>query len=189
MFGWFFCFSLDTSSRGFLFEIDYSEGTLNNYTKEKLIEICKDRNIRILSKDSKPAIINKILDFQRAPTEVKPVESIKPVPVEPGTIAAKTAQLREARGQAPPKPTPTSPPSPKEAPPKATKQTQLPVMTTDKILDALSNEWQDIRDLITKLKIKDMMDARFLQIKLKDLERKGEVIVDIKLGKKHWRLK
>ncbi len=34
-----------------------------------------------------------------------------------------------------------------------------------------------------------MMDARFLQIKLKELERKGKVIVDIKKGKKHWKLK
>ncbi len=168
--------------------IDYSEGTLNNYTKDKLIDICKERNIRILSKDSKTAIISKILDFQRTPTEVKPVkpqleEPVKPAPVEPGTLALKREQLREAKGEI------KSEAPPKAAPPKATTQTQLPIMTTDKIVTALSNEWQDIRELITKLKIKDMMDARFLQIKLKDLERKGQVIVDIKMGKKHWRLK
>ena len=34
-----------------------------------------------------------------------------------------------------------------------------------------------------------MMDARFLQIKLKELERKGSILVDIKKGKKHWKLK
>ena len=34
-----------------------------------------------------------------------------------------------------------------------------------------------------------MMDARFLQLKLKDLERKNQVIVDIFKGKKHWKIK
>ena len=133
------------------------------------------------------------MDFQKAPSKGKPVElkPAEPVKVEPGTFAAKTAQLREARGQIPPKvePSPKYAPPPKAAPPKATKQTQIPVMTTEMILNALSSDWQDIRDLITKLRIKDMMDARFLQIKLKNLERSGQVIVDIKMGKKHWKLK
>ena len=34
-----------------------------------------------------------------------------------------------------------------------------------------------------------MMDARFLQIKLKELERKGQILVDIKTGKKYWKRK
>jgi DNA topoisomerase VI B subunit len=170
--------------------IDYSEATLKNYNKETLIELCKKDNIRVLSKDTKSAIISKILDFQRKPLEVIPVVEKPPVPVAPGTIAAKTAQLRASRGKAPTPPTPkkTAPP-PKPAPPKPTKQTTLPLITTEKILGALSNELQDIRGLIFNLKIKDMMDARFLQIKLKDLERRGQVVVDIKMGKKHWKLK
>ena len=53
----------------------------------------------------------------------------------------------------------------------------------------LSDEWQTIKHLIFKLKIKDMMDARYLQLKLKELERKEEVVLDIKMGKKHWKLK
>jgi hypothetical protein len=34
-----------------------------------------------------------------------------------------------------------------------------------------------------------MMDARFLQIKLKELERKGLVMVETKMGKKQWKSK
>ena len=72
--------------------------------------------------------------------------------------------------------------------PKST-QTTLPIITTGGILKALSNDWQTIKHLIFKLKIKDMMDARYLQIKLKELERKGEVLVEAKMGRKHWKLK
>ena len=64
----------------------------------------------------------------------------------------------------------------------------LPIITTDRILKVLSNEWQTIKHLIFKLKIKDMMDARYLQLKLKELERKGEVVVEVKMGKKQWKL-
>jgi len=55
-------------------------------------------------------------------------------------------------------------------------------------MNSLSDKWQTIKDLIWKMKIKDMMDARFLQIKLKELERKGQVSVDVKKGKKYWKL-
>ena len=34
-----------------------------------------------------------------------------------------------------------------------------------------------------------MMDARFLQIKLKELERKKLILVDIKMGKKYFKRK
>ncbi len=40
-----------------------------------------------------------------------------------------------------------------------------------------------------KLKRNEMMDARYLQLKLKELERKDLVKVEIKLGKKHFKLK
>ena len=58
-----------------------------------------------------------------------------------------------------------------------------------RIIKTLSNNWQDIRELIFKLRIKDIMDARYLQIKLKELERKKQVAVEIFNNKKHWRLK
>jgi hypothetical protein len=63
------------------------------------------------------------------------------------------------------------------------------MITTDRILEALSKEWQTIKHLIFKLKIKDMMDARYLQLKLKELERKEEVLVEVKMGRKQWKLK
>ena len=45
-----------------------------------------------------------------------------------------------------------------------------------------------VKNLIFKMKIKDMMDARFLQVKLKELERKNQVLMDVQMGKKHWKL-
>jgi len=61
-------------------------------------------------------------------------------------------------------------------------------ITTSSILNVLSNEWQTIKHLIFKLKIRDMMDARYLQTKLKELERKGQVLVEVKMGRKYWKL-
>ncbi len=75
----------------------------------------------------------------------------------------------------------------KKKPPKS-RQTQLPIITTERILEALSSdEWQTIKHLIFKLKIKDMLDARYLTIKLKELERKNLVVVEVKTGKKQWK--
>jgi len=34
-----------------------------------------------------------------------------------------------------------------------------------------------------------MMDARYLQLKLKEFERKGYVLVESKVGKRQWKLK
>ena len=61
-------------------------------------------------------------------------------------------------------------------------------ITTNSILNVLSDEWQTIKHLIFKLKIRDIMDARYLQLKLKDLEREGQVLVEVKMGRKHWKL-
>ena len=69
------------------------------------------------------------------------------------------------------------------------KQTKLPIVTTERILEVLSNEWQTVKHLIFKLKIQDMMDARYLQIKLKQLEREEKLLVEVKMGKKSWKLK
>jgi len=64
------------------------------------------------------------------------------------------------------------------------------IITTEGLLTVLSNkDWQPITHLIFKLKIQDMMDARFLQLKLKELKRKGLITAKIIKGKKHWKLK
>ncbi|MBN1213958.1 MAG: hypothetical protein JXA99_00805 [Candidatus Lokiarchaeota archaeon] len=70
------------------------------------------------------------------------------------------------------------------------KQTQLPILTTEVIMNALDrNEWQNMKHLIFKLRIKDMLDARLLQVKLKELEKKGSVFGMIQKGKHFWKLK
>lgn len=60
-------------------------------------------------------------------------------------------------------------------------------LTTKAIIEALSEDWQPITALIFKMQIKDMTDARFLQIKLKQLERKGFIKVESRMGKKHYK--
>ncbi len=64
----------------------------------------------------------------------------------------------------------------------------LPILATKEIISVMSNEWQTIRHLIFKLKIKDMETARYLQIKLTELERKGQILVKVKEGRKHWKI-
>ncbi|MFX0179992.1 MAG: hypothetical protein ACFE78_07360 [Candidatus Hodarchaeota archaeon] len=70
------------------------------------------------------------------------------------------------------------------------KKLEVPIITTEKILTTLSDkDWQPITHLIFKLKIQDMMDARFLQLKMKELVRKELVEENIIKSKKHWKLK
>ncbi len=110
-------------------------------------------------------------------------KAVQPLP--PGTISKKKQQLKVASGQVRLKPikpaTYTTNVKPKST------QLTLPVITTEKILEVLTDDWQTIKHLIFKLKIKDMMDARYLQLKLKELERKVKVVVEIKMGKKHFK--
>jgi len=65
---------------------------------------------------------------------------------------------------------------------------KLPVWDTKRIISVMSNEWQSIKQLIFKLKIKNMKDARYLQLKLTELERKGLILVEVKNGRKYWKL-
>ncbi len=57
------------------------------------------------------------------------------------------------------------------------------------ILGALSNEPMDIRDIIIKLGIADMSEARYLQNQLRTLETNDKLIVEIKQGIKLYRNK
>jgi len=167
-----------------------SRKTLLNWTIKELKDYCKSKNIGILSKAKKADIIERILnsigikEIEKKP-EIKPY--IKPKIAEPlakvaNVVKSKTAEpsVKKVPSKIISKPLPSKPKS---------TQTTLPIITTGGILKALSNDWQTIKHLIFKLKIKDMMDARYLQIKLKELERKGEVLVEAKMGRKHWKLK
>ncbi|MFX0042718.1 MAG: DNA topoisomerase VI subunit B [Candidatus Hodarchaeota archaeon] len=144
-------------------KVIYSEKTLNNWTINELKEYCIENKIQISSKVRKADLIKKIQEsFKEKPLIEKPIAEavVEAVQPEPRVISK----------------------------PKTIQKT-LPLITTERILGVLSNEWQTIKHLIFKLKIKDMMDARYLQLKLKELERKGEILVDLKMGKKHWKLK
>ncbi|MFX1395199.1 MAG: hypothetical protein ACFFAH_16770, partial [Promethearchaeota archaeon] len=157
---------------------------LNKLTLTQLREFAIENNVSIPSKARKNDII-KIIQETIGKKEiirpragvVEPLPPRKPTPAKPIKIV-KAKPIKRAVS-------PTTQVTPKIP----TRQTQLPVITNTNILNVLTNEWQTIKHLIFKLKIKDMMDARFLQIKLKELERKGQVLVDIRMGKKHWRLK
>ncbi len=154
-------------------EIDYHN--LENYTIKELKHIAKENKIEVPSKVRKAEIMDLIQqsvgkvekEQKREKAEekkkmVKRIEKVKKEKIKPKVI--------------PKYPT--------------TMQTKLPIITTDGILKALDNkEWQTIKQLIFKMRIKDMLDARLLQVKLKELERKGEIILQTKKGKKYWKLK
>ena len=69
------------------------------------------------------------------------------------------------------------------------KQIKLPILTSERIISVLNYEWQNIKNLISKLKIKDIDDARYLKLKLKELERKNKLKFKEISGISHWRLK
>ncbi|MFW9948553.1 MAG: hypothetical protein ACFFKA_00330, partial [Candidatus Thorarchaeota archaeon] len=178
-------------------QIILTEKTLRNWTNNELREYCIENEIEISSNIRKDEIISNILDFYKKgkAEKVTPIIKEKKMPekvepVKPGTIAEKRKQLQLAKGELKPKSIKEKQPAirAQSSQPQLT-QTQLPIITTDKITEALSNEWQPITSLILKMKIKDMMDARFLQIKLKELERKGLILSESKMGKKQWKLK
>ncbi len=131
-------------------------------------------------------ISKKILDEKKPiakTTIIKPV--MKPVtkPIIQKSVTKPIIQKSVTKPIIKPKPSPT--PSPTKV-----KQTKLPILTNDVILKALDKEeWLTIKHLIFKLRIKDMLDARLLQVKLKELERKGTILVMSKMGKHHWKLK
>jgi DNA topoisomerase VI B subunit len=145
-----------------------SPKTLKNWTISELRDYCAGQNIKIPSKISKSEIIKTI---QTSFDKKREIEK---------TLPPKPVKIKEEKAKVVPKPKPIAP---------TLTQTTLPIITTEKIMGALSNDWQNITHLIFKLKIKDMMDARYLQNKLKDLVRKEKILVDIRKGKKHWKLK
>ncbi|MFW9877931.1 MAG: hypothetical protein ACFFG0_33025, partial [Candidatus Thorarchaeota archaeon] len=169
----------------------YTEKTLKNWTKNELIEYCNEHNISLLSKDTKTTIIGKIVESYKKPVEIKTKELKLPEPVKaiPEMVPQVQAKLPSSIIKPPIKEIPKKVTPIKKPTPLKRKQTTLPIITTEKILNVLSDEWQTIKHLIFKLKIKDMMDARYLQLKLKELERKGYVLVESKVGKRQWKLK
>ncbi len=155
-----------------------SQKTLKNWTINELKEYCKDKNIELSSNLKKSDIINIIQEssLEQAPSKIEIKQDLKITPQEAPIIESEQV-FQKTNIKADVKVTE-----------KKMTQTHLPIITTERILNVISNEWQPITSLIFKMKIKDMMDARFLQLKLKELERKGTIIVEIRKGKKHWKL-
>ncbi|MFW9950698.1 MAG: hypothetical protein ACFFKA_11320, partial [Candidatus Thorarchaeota archaeon] len=153
--------------------------TLKNWNVKELREYCLERNINITKSASKTEIVKKIQDFytkgkeelieEKKELPQKQIELFKESQISPDIIYKPAALKPIAKT--------------------SSKHEESPLITTEKILDSLSHEGEPITSLIFKMKIKDMMDARFLQLKLKELERKGLIFVETKKGKKHWSLK
>lgn len=56
------------------------------------------------------------------------------------------------------------------------------------VFNVITTEWQNLRDLMFKLKIKEMLDARLLQEFLNSLLEKNLVMKRDCFGKKYWKL-
>lgn len=176
-----------------------SERTLRNWTVNELKEYCIENDILIANPSTvrKSEIIKKIQEFyiKEKPEVITPSvkerkEPIKLKPVITSVVTEKGKQLRLVGGKETTQPVAIKKPIIRAPAPKPEPtQIELPIITTEKILDALSDEWQPITSLIFKMKIKEMMDARFLQIKLKELERKNSIVVSTIKNKKNWKLK
>ncbi len=62
-----------------------------------------------------------------------------------------------------------------------------PILNTDKILQAISSEWQDFNYIIGKLKITDKLDIIYIRSKLKEFERKKYIKKKIVRNQEYWK--
>jgi len=53
-----------------------------------------------------------------------------------------------------------------------------PEITSDKILSIISDQWLTNADIAIKLGLKHSLDKKYLNLKLKELERKEEIVYD-----------
>ncbi len=53
-----------------------------------------------------------------------------------------------------------------------------PKITSNKILSIISDQWLTDADIAIKLGLKHSLDKKYLNIKLKELERKEEIVSD-----------
>ncbi|MBD3212333.1 MAG: hypothetical protein GF311_06980 [Candidatus Lokiarchaeota archaeon] len=149
-------------------EIDFEN--LEDYTIKELRNIADKQDIDLPSRARKAEIIETIQIAVGIKEKEKKKEKVEEKPQK--IIKEK----RKKKVKAPPMPS-------------KTRQQKLPVITNEAILESLEeNKWQNIQDLIFKMRIKDMLDARLLQVKLKELERKEKVRVKSNKGKKFWKL-
>jgi len=68
-------------------------------------------------------------------------------------------------------------------------KTKEELITNKLILQIMKkHEWLNIKNLIKLLDIKDVKDARYLQLKLKQLTREKKVLLTIQSGRTYWKL-
>jgi len=138
--------------------------------------------------DTKQTTIIKAEEQKIEEKEIK-IESTKEIKIDEEKIVYKETEIKPAKKIEKEVPVAAKPQKLVKKTPKS-KKLEVPIITTEKILTTISNkDWQPITHLIFKLKIQDMMDARFLQLKMKELVRKGLVEENIIKSKKHWKLK
>lgn len=59
--------------------------------------------------------------------------------------------------------------------------------TSNKILNVLSNEWQNLSGLTNILGCNDEMDVKYILLKLKEFERKGLIVKDFFDNEEFWK--
>jgi len=62
-------------------------------------------------------------------------------------------------------------------------------LSTKYLLKVIGDEWRSNIYIIKELNIIQMLEARKLQLKLRDLLRKGKVVRKVINGKSHWKVK
>jgi DNA topoisomerase VI subunit B len=69
-------------------------------------------------------------------------------------------------------------------------KSKINLLSSENIIKVFeANEWYSIKDIIKKLKITDLKDARYLQLKIKQLSRERKLLITIKSGKQYWKKK
>lgn len=63
-----------------------------------------------------------------------------------------------------------------------------PVLNTEKILQAINSDLQDINKIAEKLTITDQLDIMYLKNKLKEFERKGDIIKILVDNQEFWKM-
>ncbi len=66
-------------------------------------------------------------------------------------------------------------------------KSKISIISKSLILEKCPNDWFNIKDMIKTLEITDLRDARFLQIKLKQLTKEKSLLITIKSGKTYWK--
>lgn len=131
------------------------------------------------------------------PPKIKPVVSKRqavkvhtpPKPV-PSRSTQKTMSAKPSIRTS--KPLPRSAPIPRASASSPTKLVKpksiISLITTDRIMQTMvKDQWYNIKDLIKALRITDIKDGRYLQLKLKQLTRERNLLVSVKSGKTYYK--